>query len=159
MNIGILVYSYTGNTLSVAERLKSSLENKGQSVTLMSLKATDENPNQTKIDLISIPDLSSYDRIILASPVRGFQVSPIMKAYLQQTSPLKDKPVACFVTHAFPFAWLGGKTAIKMMTELVNAKQAKVVLTGIINWGNRKRETEIIALLDRFSDEASWNRS
>jgi hypothetical protein len=109
--------------------------------------------------LTAIPEMTSYDRIILASPVRGFQVSPIMKAYLQQVVTLKDKPVACFVTHAFPFAWLGGKSAIKMMIDLVNAKQAKVACTGIIDWGNRKREAEITMLLDRFSQETSWIRS
>jgi flavodoxin len=159
MNIGILVYSYTGNTLSVAQRLQTKLEGIGHTVALISLKATDENPNQTKIELTGIPDVSSYDRIILASPVRGFQVSPIMKAYLEQVTTLKDKPVACFVTHAFPFAWLGGKSAIKMMTDLVKAKQGMVSCTGIIDWGNRKREAEITALLDRFSQESSWIRS
>lgn len=156
MNIGILVYSYTGNTLSVAQRLKAKLEGVGHTVALISLKAKDENPNQTKIELTVVPDMALYDRIILASPVRGFQVSPIMKAYLQQGLTLKDKPVGCFVTHAFPFAWMGGKSAIKMMTELASAKQAKVACTGIIDWGNRKREAQITAFLDHFSNESSW---
>ena len=154
MNIGLIVYSYTGNTLSVAERLKDRLAQANHNVTLISIKAKDENPNQTKIELTVIPDPLAYDRIILASPVRGFQVSPIMKAYLQQWPILADKPVGCFVTHAFPFPAMGGKTAIKMMTDLVQAKQAKVVVTGIVNGG--KRESDIVRLLDHLSDEASW---
>jgi flavodoxin len=154
MNIGLIVYSYTGNTLSVAERLKDRLAQSNHNLTLISIKAKDENPNQTKIELTVIPDPANYDRIILASPVRGFQVSPIMKAYLQQWPILTDKPVGCFVTHAFPFPIMGGKTAIKMMTDLVQAKQAKVVVTGIVNGG--KRESDIVRLLDRLSDEAFW---
>jgi len=154
MKIGIIVYSYTGNTLLAAERLKAKLQNSGHIVSLESIKAVDENPNQTKVELTVIPDPKPYDRIILASPVRGFQVSPIMKAYLEQWPNLDNKPVACFVTHAFPFEWLGGKTAIKMMTDLVSKKQARLVGTSIINKG--KSEADIVKMLNHLSDEALW---
>lgn len=155
MNIGIIVYSYTGNTLLASERLKERLQNSGHRVTLEAIKASDERPNQTKIDLTVVPDPTHYDRIILASPVRGFQVSPIMKAYLEQWPILNNKPVACFVTHAFPYEWLGGKTAIKMMSALVNKKQARLVATSIINKG--KSETDIVKMLNHLSDEALWS--
>jgi len=154
MNIAILVYSYTGNTLLAANRLKEKLETTGHAVTLTSIKAKDENPNGTQVELTVIPDPTPYDRIILASPVRGFQVSPIMKAYLSQWPLLKDKPVACLVTHAFPFEWMGGKTAIKMMNDLVSAKQAKPVVSAIVNGG--KKEADLVKMVERLSDEANW---
>ena len=112
MKIAIIVYSYTGNTLFAANRLKEKLETSGHIVTLDSIKAKDENPNVTQVELTVIPDPTGYDRIILASPVRGFQVSPIMKAYLSQWPLLKDRPVATMVTHAFPFEWMGGKLSL-----------------------------------------------
>ena len=155
MNIGIIVYSYTGNTLLAAERLKEQLQSIGHTVSLQSIKAKDEHPNQTKIELTVIPDPTVFDRIILASPVRGFQVSPIMKAYLEQWPILTDKPVACFVTHSFPLEWMGGKTAIKMMTELVLKKQAKPVASSIINKG--KSEKDIITMVNHLSDEKVWS--
>lgn len=156
MNIGLFVYSYTGNTLSVAQRLKTKLEESGHRVGLESIKARNENPNQTQIDLTVIPDPQTYDQIILATPVRGFAVSPIMETYLEQWPNLNQKPVACFVTHAFPFAAMGGKSTIKMMMKLIQDKQATIVATGIIDWGNFRRETQIQKLIAEFTDLRTW---
>ncbi len=157
MKIGIIVYSYTGNTLSVAERLKTKLQEAGDLVVLESIKAKDENPNLTKIDLNVLPDARQYDQIILATPVRGFAVSPIMKAYLEQCPNLDAKPIACFVTHAFPFPWLGGNSTLKMMKKLVEAKHARVVATGVVNWGSKKRESDIQKILTEFSNHQIWS--
>ena len=156
MNIGLFVYSYTGNTLSVAQRLKTKLEESDHHVGLESIKARNENPNQTQIDLTEIPDPQRYDQIILATPVRGFAVSPIMKTYLEQWPTLNQKQVTCFVTHAFPFASMGGKSTIKMMTKLIQAKQATVVATGIVDWGNFRREAQIQKLIAEFTDPRTW---
>lgn len=157
MKIGIIVYSYTGNTLSVAERLKTTLEEAGDMVVLESIKAKDENPNLAKIELNVIPDARQYDQIIFATPVRGFSVSPIMKAYLENCPNLDAKPIACFVTHAFPFPWLGGNSTLKMMKKLIEAKHARVVSTGIVNWGSKKRESDIQKILTDFSDRKIWS--
>jgi hypothetical protein len=156
MKIGIIVYSYTGNTLSVAECLKTKLEENGNLVVLESIKAKDENPNLTKVELNVIPDARRFDQIVLAAPVRGFAVSPIMKAYLENCPCLDGKPIACFVTHAFPFPWLGGNSALKMMNKLVKAKHARVVSTGVVNWGSKKRESDIQKIVSEFADKNTW---
>jgi len=155
MNIAIFVYSHTGNTLSAANRLKEHLEKSGNKVTLASIKAVDENPNVTKVVLTQIPDPKPYDRLILATPVHGFQVPAVMKAYVNQMPVLKDKPVSLFVTHAFPFAWMGGKPAIKMLKDLLAPKQVSVKATAIIN--SSKKESDIINMLTGFSEESSWS--
>jgi flavodoxin len=152
MKIALVVYSYTGHTLNIAQLLQTKLLKEGQDVTLISLKATDENPNARVITLVDIPDLSVYDEIILGSPVRGFQVSPIIKAFLEKTSSFNQKKVMCYVTHAFPYAWMGGKSAINMMKDLILKKDGLVSSTGIIDHSGKPSEAQIQDLLQRFSE-------
>ncbi len=151
MKTGLIIYSYTGITLKIATEIQTKLIKAGQEVVLISLKAKNENPNSTVIELLDQPDLSSFDQIIFGSPVRGFQVSPIMKAFLEKTPSLNNKKVACFVTHAFPYAWMGGNTAIKMMKDLVFKKDGIVVSTGIIDHSKKPSEAQVTDLCERFS--------
>ena len=44
MKIGIIVHSHTGNTLSVAERIRSELVEKGYDVELKRVSAENEDP-------------------------------------------------------------------------------------------------------------------
>jgi len=151
MKTGLVIYSYTGITLKIATEIQTKLIKAGQEVMLIALKAKDENPNKTVVELVEVPDLSSFDQVILGSPVRGFQVSPIMKAFLEKTPSLKQKKVACFVTHAFPYAWMGGNTAIKMMKDLISKKDGIIVSTGIIDHSKKPSEAQVTDLCERFS--------
>jgi len=151
MKTGLIIYSYTGKTLAIAQRLQAQLIKEEQSVSLISLKAKDENPNTLTVELLDLPDLSDYDQVIFGSPVRGFQVSPIMKAYLEKTGSLAQKKIACFVTHAFPYAWMGGKSALKMMNDLILKKNGNVSSTAVIDHSGKPSEDQIQTLLKRFS--------
>jgi flavodoxin len=153
MKIGIILYSYTGNTLSVAERLKVVLCNKGHEVSLERIKAIDEDPNSGKpILLAEIPDASQYDEIIFGAPVRAFSLNPIMKVYLGKLPDLQGKNISCFVTEYFPKAWMGGNNAIKQMKRIVREKNGNIIHCGVINWSNSKREEQINEMLTLFSN-------
>lgn len=65
---------------------------------------------------------------------------------------LKDKQVAIFVTHAFPFSFMGGKSAIGQIESLCRQKNADIVAKGIIDWGNKKRDAQIEALVKSFTE-------
>ncbi len=69
MNVGIVVYSKTGNSLSVAEKVKKDLERKGFSVTMLAIEASGEGPN-TKIIMHRISVLMI--RLYLHHPFRLF---------------------------------------------------------------------------------------
>lgn len=154
MNIGIIVYSYTGNTLYAANQLKDVLENQGHHVTLSQVKAENEDPKLLDSPLIQRPDPLPYDRVIFACPVRGFQVAPIMKTYLEDLPDLKKKPVGIFVTHAFPFAWMGGKTAISMMKGLLVGRSANIKPSAIVNGG--KKAADIQQMIGLLTNESVW---
>lgn len=152
MKIGIILYSYTGNTLAVGEKLKEMLLKKGHEVNLDKIKAIDENPqSRGPIHLTEIPDTIPYDEIIFGAPVRAFSLNPIMKAYLDNLQDLKEKNITCFVTEHFPKAWMGGNQAIKKMKRLVQDKNGNITESGVINWSNAKREEQINEMVARFS--------
>ena len=155
MKIGIIVHSSTGNTYSVAEKLKDKLIKSGHSVELKKIEPVGgENPNNVDIKKISFdpqPNVEGFNALILCGPVRAFSMSPVLLAYLAKIDSLKDQKIDLFVTQFFPYPWMGGKNAISQMKKTCETKGATVGLTGIINWKNRKREKMIQDLLDQFS--------
>lgn len=131
MNIGIIVHSQTGNTWSVAESIVARLRKSRHSVDL------------ERVDGDSNPDISAYETLILAAPVQGFSLSPVMRTWLEQGPGLKGKRVVCFVTEHFPYPWMGGNRAMKQFTRTCLAQGADVVATGVVNWTNSRRSEQI----------------
>lgn len=152
MKIGIIIHSHTGNTLNVAERLKEELTKVGNLVSLEQVIAINEEPSKSgSIELKTKPDISSYDVLIFGAPVRAFSLSPVMKAYLLQVQSLKGKKVSCFVTQAFPYAWMGGNRSISQMKNSCESKGATILETGIVNWPQKQREKNILEVLEKMS--------
>jgi flavodoxin len=155
MNIVIVVHSLTGNTYYVARKMKEKLAENGHSVTIERIEAegnadkAEMNPN--KLHLTSLPEVSSYDLIIIGGPVRGFSISPVVAAFLANTKSLQGKKIICMVTQFFPFPWLGGNRAIRQMKSICKSKGGAIVGTGIVNWNRSKRENKIIELVESLS--------
>jgi len=152
MNIGIIVHSHTGNTLSVAEKLKEKYEKEGHLVTLEQVTAVNEDPQAAATaELKTIPDTTGYDILVFGAPVRGFSLSPVMLLYLNQLPSLQGKKISCFVTQQLPYAWLGGNRSVKQMKKAVIAKNGMVHETGVVNWSSKKREDLITDLIKRVT--------
>jgi flavodoxin len=144
MKIGIIIYSYTGNTLSVGERIKDSLLEKGHSVYIERITAANDNPNSRDgFSLLNKPDPTPYDAVILGGPVQQFGLSRVMRAYLDKLPDMKGKKVSCFVTQGLPVKWMGSNGAIKYITDKAEAKGAIITATGIVHWGSGKRQEQI----------------
>lgn len=141
MNIGIIVFSQTGNTNYVARKLKEVLSAAGHTVGIERLKVLDDRSK--RIAPGAPPDLEQYDGIIFGAPVRAFSLSPVMKNYLQQIKSLRKKKVACFVTKGLPFNWTGGNRALRQLVGMCRARGATICGTGIVKWVNSKREKDI----------------
>lgn len=152
MNVGIIIHSHTGNTLSVAERIRDGLVNAGHTASLEQVKAVNGDPNsQGKVELSIIPDTSQYDVLIFGAPVWAFSLSTVMNEYLMQLNSLEGKKVYCFVTHKLPFACMGGNHSVKQMKSICTKKGGKVVKKGTISWSSKKREDNIKALVAYFA--------
>ena len=144
MKAGIVVYSHTGNTLQVAEKLRESLAAQGHEADILRVHAQNEDPNAKEpLKLTETPDVAPYDALFFGAPVYGFSLCPPMKAYLQQVGPLKGKRVGVFVTHHFPMAWLGGNRSARQMAALCESKGAKPGASAVVNWSGKDRDGQI----------------
>jgi len=152
MNIGIILYSETGNTYSVSQKLKEKLVKTGHSVNIERLKVIGKaKPGVKDIQFESLPDIEPYDALVFGSPVQAFSLSSAMTAYLSQIKSLQDKKAAFLVTQYFPFPWLGGNRAIGQMKKICETKGATVCGTAVVNWSKPTREKQIIEMVEKLS--------
>lgn len=152
MNIGIIVYSKTGNTKSVALKLKEKLSASGHSVDMKQIETSGGTDSNLKItNLKAISKIEQYDALVFGSPVQGFSLAEVMKNYLTQIASLKNKKVALLVTQMFPFQWMGGNNTIRQMTGICESKGGEISGSAIINWSNPNREEKIKNSVDRLT--------
>lgn len=151
MKIGIIVYSQTGNTWSVAQKLETKLAAAGHSATLERITIVGEASPGTPVQFQTLPDVGPYEAIAFGAPVQAFSLATAMKGYLQQIASLQGKQVACFVTKQLPFYWTGGNQALGTMRRICQSKGATVREMGIALWGSKQREQEIANLVNKLS--------
>lgn len=152
MNIGIIVFSRTGNTLSVAEKIREACEAQGHTAVIERVMTQNEEPNsKLPIKLTETPDPSRYDAFFFGAPVEAFSLCAIMKAYLEQIPELPGKISCCFTTQHFSKPWMGGNRTVRQMSDLCRAKGMKVAETGVVNWSSKSRESQIREISSRLS--------
>ena len=151
MNIGMIVYSQTGNTHSVATKLEEELAAAGHTVTLERIEVTGEVQPGKPVQFTTLPDAAEYEALVFGSPVQAFSLCQAMVDYLKQVASLQNKKVALLVTQAFPYPWLGGNRAVRQMKRACESKGATVCGSGIVNWMKKRREQQIVEVVDRLS--------
>ena len=151
MNIGMIVYSQTGNTHSVALKLQEKLSAAGHTVTLERIEVSGEVQPGKPVQFKTLPDAAKYDALVFGSPVQAFSLCQAMVDYLKQVASLQGKKVAFLVTQAFLYPWLGGNRAVRQMTRLCESQGATVCGAGIVNWMKKRREQQIVEVVDRLS--------
>ena len=151
MNIGMIVYSQTGNTHSVATKLEEKLAAAGHAVTLERIEVTGEVQPGKPVQFTTLPDAAKYESLVFGSPVHAFSLCQAMVDYLEQVASLQGKKVALLVTEAFPYPWLGGNRAVRQMKRACESKGATVCGSGIVNWMKKRREQQIVEVVDRLS--------
>ncbi len=149
MKIGIIVFSQTGNTFSVAAKLEEAIRAKGHDVSIQRVEGLNDSPNAP---LKTAPEVTPYDALIFASPVQAFSLAPVMKRYLSALPNLSGKNVYGFVTQHFKKAWLGGNHALRQLSTVCRSKGAEVKKSGVINWSNPAREAQVNDLVKELSE-------
>ena len=152
MNVGIMIYSETGNTLSVAERLEERLVAAGHTVELRHVTVQGgRSRGDRQFTLADAPDVTPYDGVVFGSSVEAFSLSPVMDAYMKTVGTLDGKTVTCLVTQAFPYRWMGGNRALRQMAKHCRARGGKVAAVGVVNWAKSRREATLRAAIDQLS--------
>lgn len=151
MKIGIIVFSKTNNTFLVGERLKIALEEKGLDAEIQRIIPENDDPGaKPPITFTNKPDVLPYDIIIFGSPVWAFSLAVVMKEYLKQISSLEGKIVFSFVTKQLASKLTGGTKANREIKSAVVLKNGTVKKSFMISWKNKKRESEILNLIDEI---------
>jgi len=152
MKVGIVIYSQTGNTRSVAAKLQQKLQGAGHSVALEEVKLAGERKQGTRdVQLGPLPDPAPYDVLVIGSPVEAFSLSPVMGKALGQIRSLDKKGVLCLITQGFPFAWLGGNRAARQMRKLCEAQGAAVRGAAVVNWMGKGLDRRITDAVDKLA--------
>jgi len=152
MNVGIIIYSQTGNTLSVAERLRDKLVSAGHQAHIAPIELQGESAaGPPAVELASVPDPGAYDVVVLASYVEAFSLCRAMQQALSEMGSLQGKRVMGLVTQAFPYRWMGGNRALKQMAKAARAKGGEIEASAVVNWMNKKREQQIVEAVESLS--------
>ncbi|MEN6369863.1 MAG: flavodoxin [Thermotogota bacterium] len=152
MKVGIVVYSQTGNTLSVATKLGEKLRAAGHTVTIEPIKLVGERKKgDRQFQLAPLPNPTPYDLLVVGSPVEAFSLSPVTSKALEQIVSLEKKGVLCLVTGGFPFPWLGANRAVRRMRALCEAKGAVVRGGAVVNWVAKSLDRRITNAVDTLA--------
>jgi flavodoxin len=153
MRVGIIVYSQTGNTFSVAEKMLGKLSAEGHLVNLDRITIEGDPPrSEKKVRFENQPKVDIYKDVIFGAPVQGFRLAMVMDKYLSEVRSLKGKKVHIFVTKGLASKWTGGNGAIKKMKKICESKGAEIGETGMIYWKDKykdKMADDLIARIDK----------
>ncbi|MBS3990570.1 MAG: flavodoxin family protein [Erysipelothrix sp.] len=151
MNISIIVHSQTGNTLSVAQKLKTRLEETGHFVSLSHIKDIDskDTSNQQPGTIFlgdELPEKS--DVLVLAGWVQAFSLCQGFSSFLNNWSTIKAHQTHVFVTHHFPYAWMGGNNAVSQIKSILSNQNITVSSSKVFNWSNKNNPKQIDLWVD-----------
>ncbi len=136
MKVALVVYSQTGNTRSVAEKIRNRLISDGHVADYIAVehesKKDKDNPME-KVTFKSIPDLSDYDMFVFGAYTEAFNLSRVMQQFLSLVEP-SDKSAVCLTTQSFMKSWLGGNAAQKKMKKLLTDKGYSIIGSAHVNW-------------------------
>ncbi len=153
MKIGLVIYSQTGNTRTVANNIAEKLSSNGHDISIEEISIEGKTPAQPgQFELVNIPDINNYEALIFGAPVQAFSLNPVMIEYLKQVTSLANIDVACFVTKQIPLLWFGGTGAISKMNNLCKTKGANIIGTNIVVWAQKKRSRSIETCVNSISD-------
>jgi menaquinone-dependent protoporphyrinogen IX oxidase len=149
MNLGMIVYSLSGNTLSVAEKLKEKLSAAGHAVTLKRVETIGVATLQNEeAELKTQPAIETYDAVIFSTPVRGGKLPSPMERYLEQVPSLEKQNVALLVTGFFPVAGWGREQVITELKDACKSKGAQILGAASVGWFSLNRKQQIARAVD-----------
>ena len=143
MKIGLIVYSFSGHTLSVAHALQAPLTQAGHAVDLVQIEPSlPVRVGQTRVPLRTTPSTYGYDALVFGTCVRGGAMAAPMAGFMAQLAPLDGLPVACLVTGFFP-PNLGRNQTLAQMEAVCKTKGARVLGAGSVGWFSLRRKQQI----------------
>jgi flavodoxin len=137
MKVAIISYSFSGNTKRACLFLMKKIKEKNIDAVVFDLKPAKEEKAfllqcrdafyKHKVALQSPAfELSTYDFIVVASPVWAFTFAPALRAYLESIKDLTDKKCACFLTYG---SGMGKGKALEELEGILKAKGGRILFS------------------------------
>jgi len=135
MNVAIVIYSKTGMTFKIAQKISLLLTDSKINCDIIRLQTKDElRPRLKTVSILTKANLDSYDTVIFGTPVWAFTAAPVVPAFLKNKPELKGKKVLNYITMGLPFKFMGGNSTQTLIDSLTSACGATVINKGgIIN--------------------------
>ena len=121
----IAFYSQSGNTAIFAKKILDVFRKAGVDCEIELIKPIGRvHPGMKAIEFKNeLTDISSYDLLLLGGPVWAFDANPPLRIWTKRFGDLSGKKAALFFTQG----GMGGKRAVKTMTELLSDRGANVL--------------------------------
>lgn len=151
MKIGFIIHSQSGNTLSVAHKLMDQLNIQGHDVVLTHIKDEDVNNSMQHPErLVTVVEevKSNVDVLIIGGWFQAFSLCRGLNHYINHQLNIQAKETHLFLTHHFPFEWMGGTNAMKQLSKHVLMKGHVVKTTKIFNWSRKNNQHQIELWID-----------
>lgn len=147
MTIAIVYFSLTGHTKTFVNHL--AVAYKGN-IEVFELEPREKfNSSEIKAPLNSIPDVSPFDTVLLASPVNGGRMSAPMMSFLEDTKNFSGKKIILLATHFFPAKW-GCDQMFQQIQSMVESRGGIITATSEICWTSLFRKKEISDRVQRL---------
>ena len=151
MKIGIIFYSFSGNTKRACDYLKERFSSEGITVELIELKPSFEEKSffkqcqqaffKAKPELEEVSyDLSEYKFLIFASAVWAFTFTPALRTYLNKVTGLDNKNTASLITYG---SGTGSKKALRELEMALRDKGARVVFSKLCSGDKTKDKNHL----------------
>jgi len=153
MNIGIVIHTVSGHTLTFAQAIRSKLVEKGHEVDLTGLRTTGSPRvgflpgSGGNFTIKSPPELGGFDVVLIGAPVWGFRPSPVIMRYLvEDVKKLKGKKALAFVT----MGGLGGKRSVEIMSQELEDAGADILEGEALPYFFKVNEEKLAAAVERI---------
>lgn len=151
MKIGFIIHSQSGNTLSVAHKLMDQLKIQGHDVVLTHIKDEDVNNSMQHPErLVTVVDeiTSNVDVLFIGGWVQAFSLCRGLNHYINHQLSIQAKETHLFLTHHFPFEWMGGTNAMKQLVKPLMSKGLDIKTSKIFNWSRKNNQHQIELWID-----------
>lgn len=151
MNIGLVYYSFSGNTRKVCDFLHARLAGFGHDVFPVEIKPEKEEKRffcrgamasgrRTPKLLNKELSVGRYDCVVFASPVWAFTFTPALRSFLRQCEGLENKACACFLTCG---AAIASGNALKELEKVIADKGGRVFFSTYVT-GSKAGDPEYL---------------
>ena len=147
MKKAVVFYSLTGNTKIIANLFEGYDQ--------LEITTNNDYPQSKDNKLVNVPDIFNYDELVFACPTHGAKMAKPMINYMMQLESLKGKTIHVFITHFFPYKWMGGTQTLKQFKKIIESKDGEVSQMVSINWKSKYREKLILDMLETFGVKKS----